>query len=280
MAGHKNISYIDPKKKIWWQQYTRPELVEFAEKKSDIALLPLGSVEQHGEHLSTGCDTWHAIGIAERVAEKVDVMLLPPMWYGAHPYHHWKYAGTIPISNDTYKKVLIDIVRGASVAGFNKFILLNCHGNEWAVYPAVQELGKEGFFVILATLWDIAKEDLKEIMETEFIHADESETSLDLYLVPEYVDMSKAHDEQKENLIDNKWFAGPSTIPKKQVPWYSVTAYQPEYRHLEHGVKGFPSKATAEKGEKLVEAAVKWVVEFIKEIHEKYPPGVKPEVKY
>jgi creatinine amidohydrolase len=266
-------------KRIWWQQFKRPELVEYAKKVSDIAMLPLGSIEQHGEHLPTGEDSFHAIGIAERVAERTDVMLLPCPWYGCHPYQHYYYAGTIPLSFDTYKNMLKDIVRGASWAGFNKFIFLNCHGQEWAISPAVQELGLEGYFVVSATLWHITKEAIGKIMETGFFHAEESETSLGLYLVPELVDMSKAHDEVSEKLIDEKWFAGPGKMLTRHVHWHDATFAMPEYKHLKHGVIGYPTKATAEKGKALVEEAVKWLVEFIEYIKKKYPIGVKPEVK-
>ncbi len=266
------------KERLWWQQYTRPELVAYA-KKNDIALLPIGSIEQHGEHLSTGEDTWHAMGIAERVARKTGVMLLPPPWYGAHPYHHWYYAGTIPLRTETFVNLLIDVVRGASYTGFNKFIIFNCHGQEWAVPAAVHQLGLEGYFVAAPTLWDITKEKINVVMETTFMHADEAETSLGLYLVPELVDMSKAHDETPSALIDKRWYGGPGTIIKDRMPWFAATFAEPEYKHLKYGVVGHATKGTAEKGEKIVNTAVEWLVDFINDIKAKYPPSVKPPVK-
>lgn len=263
------------KERLWWQEHTRPEIVEHA-KKNDIALMPLGSVEQHGEHLPTGEDTYHAIEIAEKVARKTSVMLLPPPWYGAHPYHHYYYAGTIPLRPETFTNLIIDVVKGASYAGYNKFILLNCHGQEWIVPLAVQKLGLEGYFVIVPTLWDITKTELNEVLETYFIHAGEAETSMGLAIVPELVHMDKAYNEEKENLVDHKWFTGPSTIPKGEIFAYAGTFMRPEYRQLEHGVIGFPTKGTAEKGEKILNAAVAYLIELIEEIKRKYPPGVKP----
>ena len=75
--------------------------IKLRRKVSDIVLLPLGSEEQHGKHLPCEEDNYHAIGIVERVAEKTGIMLLPPLWYGVHPYQHYYYAGTIPIQSDT-----------------------------------------------------------------------------------------------------------------------------------------------------------------------------------
>lgn len=43
------------------------------------------------------------------------------------------------------------------------------------------------------------------------MHAEETETSLGLYLVPELVDMNKAKDETPEPLVDSKWYAAPGS---------------------------------------------------------------------
>lgn len=268
------------KKSFWWQELPYSELVDRS-KECDIALLPLGAIERHGEHLPTGEDTYHAIGVLERVAEKTSAIILPPPWYGTHPCHHWYNPGTIPLRDETFVNMIVDIVRGVSYAGYNKVIMFNSHGQEWAVPSAVHQLGLEGYFVIGLTLWEIIKEKLasKEILETFFVHAGEAETSVELYLHPELVDMERAHDEVPEGLIDRKWVAGPSTIVTKHIPWYAGTVSKPEYKYSKHGVFGYPTKATKEKGEKIVNAAVNWIVEFIEDIKERYPAGVKPEVK-
>jgi creatinine amidohydrolase len=145
---------------------------------------------------------------------------------------------------------------------------------------AVQQLGLEGYFVVAPTLWDITKEVIGDVMKTGFMHAEESETSLGLYLIPELVNKSKIHDEHPEEIIDTKkWVAGPGTMIKRHIPWYATTFAYPEYKHLKYGVIGTPTLATKEKGRKLVEAAVDWLVEFIEEVQKKYPAGVKPPVK-
>ena len=67
--------------------------------------------------------------------------------YGSHPYHHWGVEGTIPLRFETHIALLEDIVRGASVAGFNKFIILSAHGQVSSTIVAVHKLGIEGNFV-------------------------------------------------------------------------------------------------------------------------------------
>ena len=82
-------------KAIWWQEQTADYIVEHA-KKDDIALLPIGAIEQHGPHCPCGDDSYNAIGMAEHISRKTGVMILPCPMYGSHPYHHWGMPGNIP----------------------------------------------------------------------------------------------------------------------------------------------------------------------------------------
>ena len=53
------------KKFLWFQEMSAPDVVEYAKNVCDIAILPLGSIEQHGPHCPTGDDTYNAIGMCE-----------------------------------------------------------------------------------------------------------------------------------------------------------------------------------------------------------------------
>lgn len=278
------------KKKLWWQECTAAEILERV-KKCDIALVPMGSIEQHGYHLPTGEDSYHAIKICEKVAERTGVMLLPPPWYGAHPYWQLGQPANLPLRFETWLNLFTDIIHGAALTGYNKFIILNCHGQEWAVPSLVQKLGEEGYFVLAPTLWDIRKGKWGEILEESFLHAGEAETSLGLYLVPELVDMKKAKDNLNtlQGLLSRKWLVWPLVGPgvteqfKERLPLHYVFTgsrgereqWPPNTLH----VWGRATKGTAEKGEKIVAFVVDWLVELIDEIKEKYPPGVNPMKK-
>jgi creatinine amidohydrolase len=73
---------------------------EFEKVDKEVALLPVGEVEAHGAHLLLGTDALTAMYIAERAAGEVDVLLLPPIWYG-YTYVLDKFPGTISISQGT-----------------------------------------------------------------------------------------------------------------------------------------------------------------------------------
>lgn len=266
------------KKMLWWQEFSRTELLERVEK-DDIAILPIGAIEQHGPHCPNGSDAFNAMGIAELIAKKTGVMLLPCPMYGSHPYHHWGMKGTIPLQYETHIALLCDIIRGAAVAGYKKFIILSAHGQVSTTLVAVHKLGLEGHFTLSLHWYDFLR-DNKDVLETPMTHADEAETSVALYLYPQYVDMSKAVDEVGEPLLDRKFSILPGMQPKPgQMYHFEGTFARPEYKELKHGVIGYPTLASLEKGQKVVDRCVDYVCEIIEDIRKRYPVGVQPPVK-
>jgi creatinine amidohydrolase/Fe(II)-dependent formamide hydrolase-like protein len=268
------------RKFLWWNEIPAKDIVDYA-KECDIAILPLGSIEQHGPHCPAGDDSYNAIRMAELIAKKTGVMLLPCPWYGAHPTHHWGFPGTIPLQYETHMALIKDIVRGASKAGYNKFILFSCHGQVPTTTCAAQALGLEGYFVATLHWYEFVRDVHGEVFETPMWHADETETSVALYLFPEYVDMSKAGKERPEPLIDPKFISGPSggQFGTGTFQYFEGTFSRPEYKELKLGIIGDATLATREKGEKIVTVLVDRVSEVIEDIKKRWPPGVKPPVQ-
>ena len=161
---------MSERKYLWWHEMTGPEVIDFAKTKSDIAILPIGAIEQHGPHAPNGVDAFNAKGIAELVAKKTDVMLLPWFFYGSHPYHHHYMPGTIPLSYDTHIAMLVDVIKGASVTGYNKFIILSAHGQVSTTLVAVHKLGLEGHFTLSLHWYDFLR-DNKEVLIDYMWHA-------------------------------------------------------------------------------------------------------------
>ncbi len=261
---------------VWFQENSAKVNVEYAKNVCDVAILPIGAIEQHGPHCPCGSDTFNAIGIAEKVADKTGAMLLPCPMYGSHPHHHWGMAGTIPLKYETHIALLEDIVRGAAVAGYNKFIIISAHGQVSSMIVAVHKLGIEGFFTISSTWYDFLRDD-KNLLEDYMWHADEAETSLALYLYPEWIDMDKAVPGGGKGLIDSKWKIAPGQAPTAGTMYhFEGTFALPEKDDLDTGVIGDPTKANKEKGEKIVTKTVGHYCELIEEIKEKYPCGINP----
>jgi creatinine amidohydrolase len=267
------------RKSVWWHENPGPVVVAWAKEKCDLAVLPLGAVEQHGPHCPNGSDAFNAMGIVEKICEKTGAMALPCPMYGSHPYHHWNMPGTLPLEYETHTAMVCDIIRGAQVAGYNKFIIVSAHGQVSSTIVAVHKLGREGAFVLSLHWYDFLRDD-KTVLEDHMWHADEAETSVALYLYPQWVDMSLAVKEECQGLIDPKWKIAPGAAAKPgQMYHFEGTFALPEYCELKSGVVGDPTKASRAKGERLVTRCVELVSELIAEIMQRYPIGVRPRTK-
>lgn len=207
-----------------------------------LAVLPVGAVEQHGAHLPLLTDTQLATGVARRIADGVDGLLLPAIAYGdAWTAEGW--AGTLSLSPDTLRATVTDLGRGLQRMGVRGLVTVNGHfGNREPIALAARNLHEAGFPVLhldYPRLEAIAAETVESAPAGPgFYHADEVETSMLLALEPEAVRMNRAAPEYPEfpELF--------GTQPMK------LSTFN------RSGVFGDPRPATAEKGEKIIAAIV------------------------
>jgi len=267
---------LNQRDSVWFHENSSHVCERYARDVCDVAILPIGAIEQHGAHAPAGMDTFNAVGIAEKVGERTGAMVLPCPMYGSHPHHHWGMPGTIPLTYETHIGLLTDIVRGAAVCGYNKFVIISAHGQVSSTIVAVHKLGIEGYFTISSTWYDFLRDD-KTVLEDYMWHADEAETSVALYLYPQWINMDLAESGGGQGLLDSKWKIAPgqSAAPGTMYHFEGTFAL-PERDDLDNGVIGNPEKATREKGEKLVEGVVTHYCGLIEEIKTKYKPGINP----
>ena len=212
--------------------------VETAVARGVIAVLPVGALEQHGAHLPLTTDTVLASGVAARVAEATDALLLPAIAYGdAWTAEGW--AGTLSLSPETLRATITDLGRGLQRMGVKGLVTLNGHfGNREPIALAARTLSETGFRVLHL---DYPKLEAfaAEVCESEpagpgFYHADEVETSMMLALAPGSVRLDKAAPEYP---------SFPETFGLEPM---KLSAFN------RSGVFGDPRPATAEKGERLI----------------------------
>ncbi|MCD6369617.1 MAG: creatininase family protein [Thermoproteales archaeon] len=276
--------------KIYFDQMTMAEILERV-KKNDIIMVPCGSIESHGLAQATGEDTLIGTYIAERVAFETGITVAPPIFYGSHPSHHYGMPGTIPIKKEAYIDYVVSVVKWLSNTGFKKIILFNSHGQEY-VLPIAKDKAiiDEGVHaLIMVTSWWAWVRDLLQVgrelkpgvrLETPFIHADELEASVLWYVAPKLVDVEKLKESDAEKMvgvIPDKWVDKAGNVYSRPFSWFDVSHYM-EIHHYPKGSVGYPSKASKEKGEVIVEEAIKRIIEFVEWLKEKYPPGVVPKV--
>lgn len=248
---------------ILWAEKSSKQLDELV-KENEVAILPIGSTEQHGPHLPTGTD--HIIGweIAKKVAENTGSMLLPMIPIGFSE-DHYPRTGTLTFSAETLRRIIGDIAKSLSRNGVKHVVVISGHAGHLAQLSAVcyelNVMGELGDTLIhnISPYSVLPVEAFSEILDEEiFMHAEELETSLILLLRPDLVDMSKAVKEI------------PSFIPKglntpaflEGIRIFTTSKFLG--RDLKHGVCGDPTLATKEKGEKLLELLVNAVSEAVK----------------
>lgn len=276
MANKQTEFKLDRRDSVFFENNTAPVNIAYAKEVNDVAILPLGAIEQHGAFCPNGMDTFNAIGLAEKVALKSGATVLPSPMYGGHPYMHMGMPGTIALNYETNIMLIHDIIAGAANVGYNKFLLLVAHGADSSFITAVHRLGMEGYFTVAGTWYDFLRDD-KHILEDYMWHADEAEASMGLSLYPELMHMDLVEDGAGTPIVDGKWKMAPG---ESSHPWqfyhFAGTFALLERDDLDNGVIGNPTKATKEKGDALVERAVEGYSQFITDLLEKHPVGVNP----
>jgi creatinine amidohydrolase len=257
--------------KYRYAEMTWAEIKEAAAHRR-VAVLPVAIHEDHGPHLPVDTDILLCGSICERAVARIpaEAVLAPAVPHGYSP-HHMDFPGTLTISWDTFIRFVKDICCSLAHHGFQRILIVNGHGSNTSPLDLAARLSileYEGRILCASVNhWDLrrVKEVGREIRESDYggtSHAGEFETSLYLALKPELVDMSKAVDERSpmSPSFRTDLLAGthPQGSAARLVPyWSSITA---------SGVNGDATKATREKGEKFLEAAVEGLIELIREL--------------
>jgi creatinine amidohydrolase len=168
--------------KMW--KMTWPEISE-ALKETEIVLVPVGSVEQHGYHMPLETDVFLSQRICELCAEACQeqgtyVAVANPINYGV-AWYHMEFPGTVSISQKLFIDYVFEVCSSLYKHGFKKIILVNSHGGNHGALTVVSNLLHEvlGERVYVARWREMAADLVKDIV-TGGIHADDVETSLAL----------------------------------------------------------------------------------------------------
>ncbi|MGB9756238.1 MAG: creatininase family protein [Candidatus Bathyarchaeales archaeon] len=220
--------------------------------KNDVALLPVGSTEQHGPQNPLGTDHLIAKALAEETAKRTGVVCLPVIPFGVSS-HHKQFWGTIHVSPKTLKEYAKEICLALNYYGVKKIVIVNGHGgNLNALAEAARELRESGIFVSIFQWWPAAGKLLPEIFKLEERgHAGTEETSVNLALHPKLVNMRKAVDEEPRK---HSAQAEGVTLPLDTIDYTSS------------GVFGKSKTASAKKGRKVLEAVINELVRHVNKL--------------
>ncbi|WP_345128040.1 creatininase family protein, partial [Streptomyces chiangmaiensis] len=203
-----------------------------------VAVVPVGSFEQHGPYLPLATDTLVACAIAREIAAAYPVHLLPPVTISCS-HEHAAWPGTVSISSVTLHAVVRDIAESLRRSGVEALVLVNGHGGNYVLGNVVQESAGSGVRMALFPApedWDAARD--RAGVRTSLLsdmHAGEIETSILLHCHPELV---RPGYETTDFIADDR----------RHLLTLGMSAY------TETGVIGRPSLASAEKGKQLLAA--------------------------
>lgn len=209
---------------------------EEAGRQAAVAVLPIGSFEQHGRHLPLSTDTIVACAIAEAVAQRYAVLLLPPITISCS-HEHAGFRGTVSISAATLHQVVRDVAESLERQGIFHLALVNGHGGNYVLGNIVQEANVGGPRMALFPHRDDFEHARKEagLMTSnhEDMHGGELETSILLHVTPDRV---------RAGYKDEDWVASERThLHVQRMAGYTNS-----------GIIGRPSLADPEKGRLLL----------------------------
>ncbi len=227
-------------------------------EKFDLAILPWGATEAHNYHLPYSTDNVEAGAIAAESAriawEKgAKVVVLPTIPFGVNT-GQFDVLLDMNLNPSTQFAILNDVIETLNRQGIHKFIILNSHGgNDFR--QMLRELGLKYPDMFLSEVNWYKMKDANNIFEDLGEHAGEVETSLMLYLKPEWVlPLSEAGDGAAKKYRFNAMVEGWGWAERR---WTQVTA--------DTGI-GNPAKSTAEKGERFFRILTEKVGSFFYEV--------------
>ena len=159
-------------------------------RRATVAVLPIGSFEQHGPYLPLIADTVIACSIAKEIADTYPVRYLPPITISCS-HEHKAWPETVSISSRTLYAIVSDVQQSLQRSGINKLVLINGHGGNYVLRNVVQEATVDGPHMALfpaSTDWPQARKAAGMATNNhEDMHAGELETSILLHAFPQVV---------------------------------------------------------------------------------------------
>lgn len=201
--------------------------IDERDRHAQVAILPIGSFEQHGPYLPLITDTVIATSICHELAVAYPLLELPPITVSCS-HEHSAWPGTISISPRTLYSVVTDIADSVTRSGLSALVLVNAHGGNYVLSNVVQEANAHGTRMALFPAgpdWNSARvaAGLESTMH-EDMHAGEIETSILLHTHPELV---KDGFESADCIADDRRY-----LLVKGMTGYTIRSHRPTVAKL------------------------------------------------
>ncbi len=210
-----------------------PDLRKRIEKKKQIAIIPVGSIEQHGPHLPISTDSDIVTEIAFRLSEKINGLLLPTISYGISNEHFPFF--NLSVKKSTLSKILEDICESLIKNGISRILIINGHYGNLDSLRGFEKKNSRRKIKIFS-YW--------KYMSREFDHAGNVETSM-MLAISKNVNMKKAKKGFDTEGMSKQEISRINKLAQKSFP--KVTG---------NGVWGDPTKSSARLGRRIIKEVV------------------------
>jgi len=229
---------------------------ESALARAELAVLPTGSIEQHGPHMALETDIAVGQALAERLAEDLGelAVLCPRIDYGLSE-HHMRFPGTITLRPETFSALILDVVASLAQWGVRRVVVVNGHGGNIDALRLISRAARRDLGCLVASLmWaQVGADEISKRTSSEsYGHACEIETSVAMVLAPEVVHVERVEAPSGRRSVD------PLTDPPR--PRVDQTVLMHEW--TDDGALGDPRLYNVEDGRAIVEVVTERAVEF------------------
>lgn len=215
-----------------------PNLRKLIKKKKQVAIIPIGSIEQHGPHLPVSTDSDIVTEIAKKISEKKGYLLLPTITCGVS-FEHAPFFN-LSIRESTLRTVLIDLCISLLDNNIKTIFIINGHhGNQKSINNInvkLKKISKNKLKVFPLSYW--------HFMKREFDHAGFVETSL-MMVISKNLKMNLA----KKGLITDK-------MTKQEIKKIGKLANQSFPKATKNGIWGDPTKASKSEGKRILDEII------------------------
>lgn len=239
--------------------------VQQALKVTDTVIVPLGALEEHGPHDPVGSCFILANESSRLVGVRTGAPVTPTIPFGVSKSFE-NFPGTITVRSGILKEYVKEVCRNLIRHGFKRIIFFSAHGggNLHVLSELAEELREEnGTLFAVLHIWGLIGQLSSSVTPAPNVrgaHGGEPVASVMLHLTPNLVDMSKA-----------KWTGLKQPLEGMKSVSYGVHEFEKlkvaiplrTEEVAEDGVMGDPTKASNEWGEKLFNAVIDYLVDFV-----------------
>ncbi|MGA9399347.1 creatininase family protein [Haladaptatus sp.] len=231
-----------------------PDLGNYVAEES-VAVVPLGSTEQHGPHLPLATDHLIAEALAREAADRAGYLCTPTINIGVST-HHMQFHGTMSVDPPQFRDYVESFSRNLTYHGIDRIVYVNAHGGNMEHLREVgRRLRRDEAAYAVEWMWDESIPDLvSDIFEYNGPHGGPKETAMIMHIAPELVHEDRLEEARDTGLRDLR--DGTPTI-------HGARNFYDAIDNSENGVFGDQTDATPEKGAEIFEAATEQLVQLL-----------------